>query len=56
MPGEPQILFRVRTRLYRPHGQFDALPDGQSFLVNRLVIEEGDEPLVLIQNWAGESP
>jgi len=56
LPGEPQALFRVRTRMYRTHGQFDVSPDGQSFLVNRLVIEGGDEPLVLVQNWAAGRP
>ena len=54
-PGEPEPLFRVQTRRYRSYGQFDAFPDGQSFLVNRLVIEGGDEPYVLVQNWAEPS-
>jgi serine/threonine protein kinase/Tol biopolymer transport system component len=53
--GESQSLFRMRPRRYRPHGHFDVCPDGETFLLNRLVTEEENQPLVLIQNWATES-
>jgi Tol biopolymer transport system component len=46
----PQSLFRAPIR-----DGFDVFPDGQSFLLNRLVPRTEAEPLVLVQNWVSRA-
>jgi hypothetical protein len=50
--GAPEPVFEVELR---PHGirQFDLVPDGQRFLINRLV-EAPDLPLRLLFGWRQE--
>jgi len=49
--GPPRPLFSPRLKV-RPFGrQFDVSADGQRFLINMPVSEEGSPPITLIQNW-----
>ncbi len=51
--GDPHILFeaRLRTEATVTARQYDTR-DGQNFLLNRAVGEEGSRPMTLVQNWA----
>jgi Tol biopolymer transport system component len=57
--GVPQSLFVTRTKrtgrigLFEP-AQYDVSADGQRFLINTLVEEEGATPIVLVLNWFEE--
>jgi Tol biopolymer transport system component len=44
--GSPEALFEANIR-----DGFDAFPDGETFLLNRIVTTTEDEPLVVVQNW-----
>ena len=52
--GEPQSLFLTRIKIAGPVGQYDVSADGQRFLVNTLVEEEGATPITLVLNWFEE--
>ncbi len=57
--GVPQSLFVTRTRMTGLTGsfepaQYDVSADGQRFLINTLVEEEGATPITLVLNWAEE--
>ena len=54
--GQPQPLFSSGRLLRGPGGGFgepyyDLAPDGQSFLVNRLVHDPALEPITVVLNW-----
>jgi eukaryotic-like serine/threonine-protein kinase len=49
--GVPSVLFDPRMRSNIPGRMWDATPDGERFLVNRLLDTPEVEPLALIQNW-----
>ena len=50
--GDPSLLFPARLRdIGGWSANFDVSPDGQRFLLNRIVEDPTSEPLVLIQNW-----
>jgi Tol biopolymer transport system component/predicted Ser/Thr protein kinase len=51
-PGIPEALFDPGERSLGGQ-QWDVTPDGSRFLVNQ-PIEQPDEPLTLVQNWASE--
>jgi len=46
----PVVLFDAPVRVHATR-QYDVTPDGQRFLLNRLVESDKIEPLALIQNW-----
>ncbi len=57
--GVPQSLFVTRTKMTGLRGsltptQYDVSADGQRFLINTLVEEEGATPIVLVLNWFEE--
>ncbi len=57
--GVPQSLFATRTKMTGLTGaltsaQYDVSADGQLFLINTLVEEEGATPITLVLNWAEE--
>ena len=57
--GVPQSLFVTRTKGTSQTGrlsptQYDVSADGQRFLINTLVEEEGATPIVLVLNWFEE--
>ncbi len=50
-PGTPKTLFHARLREGVGNTQYDVYPDGQRFLLNRLVVKADDRPMVLVQHW-----
>ncbi len=57
--GVPQSLFVTRTKGTSQTGtlspaQYDVSADGQRFLINTLVEEEGATPITLVLNWFEE--
>jgi Tol biopolymer transport system component len=50
--GRPRALFRARLR--EGATEFDVFPDGQRFLLNRVVPSNSVGHLVMIQNWSAE--
>jgi len=46
----PSLLFDAPVRIHATR-QYDVTPDGQRFLLNRLVESDKIEPIALIQNW-----
>ena len=50
--GRPAPLFRVILR--SSDHSFDVFPDGQRFLINRMVTESDERSLVLVQGWQRE--
>ncbi len=49
--GLPQELFTVRQKM-GGGWQYDVSPDGQRFLVNQPLMDESEEPLTIVLNWA----
>ena len=47
--GDGEVLFRAE---FKDHGdrQYDVI-DGETFLLNRLVMEGANQPLTLVQGW-----
>ncbi len=50
--GRPTPLFRVILRL--GDHSYDVFPDGERFLINRMVTETDERSLVLVQGWQRE--
>jgi len=50
--GRPAPLFRVTLR--SNEHSFDVFPDGERFLLNRMVTETDERSLVLVQGWQRE--
>ncbi len=50
--GRPAPLFRVILR--SGDHSFDVFPDGEIFLLNRIVTETDERSLVLVQGWQQE--
>ena len=48
--GTPRELFRVGVRRTNIP-QYDAFPDGRTFILNAVVTEKASTPLTLVQNW-----
>ena len=48
--GTPRELFRVGVRRTNIP-QYDAFPDGKTFVLNAVVTEKASTPLTLVQNW-----
>jgi hypothetical protein len=49
VPGAPQVLFEARLEEASDR-QYDVAADGQRFVLNRSVMNEG-VPIVVMQNW-----
>jgi hypothetical protein len=54
----PRPLFatNVRNFLGLSRRQFDVTADGQRFILNAAVEEQGSAPITLVQNWAAKAP
>jgi Tol biopolymer transport system component len=50
--GLAQPLFELRTRSWFGHAQYDVTPDGQRFVLNRLVSDKNNDPLTVVVDWA----
>jgi hypothetical protein len=53
--GLPQTLFGARPRVQigvRGLAQYDVTPDGQRFVLNRMLPEESAGPMTVVVNWA----
>jgi Tol biopolymer transport system component len=50
--GTPAALFSVAIRGPFGFPQYDVTADGARFLVNRMVAEEGKNPMTLVQGWS----
>jgi dipeptidyl aminopeptidase/acylaminoacyl peptidase len=53
--GSPVALFDAPIRVHQAR-QYDVTPDGQRFLLNRIVENATPEPVMLIQNWSTKLP
>jgi hypothetical protein len=51
--GKSQPLFRTR-RVTSPDWVYDVSPDGSRFLINRLLLPSGPEPITMVVNWDAE--
>jgi hypothetical protein len=51
--GKSQPLFRTH-RVTSPDWVYDVSPDGSRFLINRLLLPSGPEPITLVVNWGAE--
>ena len=54
--GVPVTLFDPQVRTNIPGRAWDVTPDGERFLVNRLLEAPEVEPLTLVQSWASALP
>jgi len=52
----PRALFEARLRSTFSRPQFDVSPDGQRFLLDRMVVDEAASPMTLVQNWIDGLP
>jgi eukaryotic-like serine/threonine-protein kinase len=48
--GSPQMLFPTRAR-YTGERSYDVSADGQKFLINTMVFDQGGAPIVAVVNW-----
>ena len=51
--GVPHVLFQA-IGVQRDYGPFDVTADGKKFLVNSGNLNQGTEPLTLVQNWTAD--
>lgn len=52
--GEPEPLFATRLRVEKT--EFDVYPDGQTFLLNELIPDTDDLPMILVEGWDSVLP
>jgi hypothetical protein len=54
----PRSLFATSVRNFvgLSRRQYDATADGQRFILNAAVEEQGAAPITLVQNWAAKAP
>ena len=48
--GNPEMLFRARLKLSVLR-EYDVAADGQSFVINRMAVDDSMIPISLVQNW-----
>ncbi len=51
--GVPHVLFQA-IGMQRDYGPFDVSADGKKFLINSGNLNQGSDPLTLVQNWTAE--